>query len=222
MAEKYGTVPKKFTQDWWEYFWMYYKWHTIAVVFIVLLIAITVYQNITAPKYDLTLTYAGELVFSDEFSESLEKNLSPLCKDIDENGESSLMFSQLNISLDSGDPEYTMAMSTKLQLSLSEDETYIYILDKDIAEVYVGEDEQDCVFAPVDNWLKTDLKDDTAFFSAHGKNYGIPIELCSAFNEINSDISDKYLFIRYYPRKDQKKQLEGYKAAIDLANEMLK
>ena len=34
MAEKYGTVPKKFTSAWWEYFWDYYKWHTIATVFV--------------------------------------------------------------------------------------------------------------------------------------------------------------------------------------------
>ena len=222
MAEKYGTVPKKFTREWWEYFWMYYKWHTIAAFFILLLIAITIYQNITAPKYDLTLTYAGEQMFSDEFCLKVEETLSPLCKDVDGNGKGSLMFTNLNLSLDSSDPEYTLAMSTKLQLSLSEDEVYIYILDRDIAQVYAGEDADNCVFAPLDDWLKTDLDDDTALFSAHGKNYGISAAQCSIFDELNTDMSDKYLFIRYYPRKDQqKKQLKGYMAAIELANTMI-
>ena len=44
MAEKYGTIPKRFTPEWWEYFWMYYKVHTIAITLVILAVAITVYQ----------------------------------------------------------------------------------------------------------------------------------------------------------------------------------
>ena len=34
MAEKYGVKPKIFTKEWWPYFWKYYKWHTIAILFV--------------------------------------------------------------------------------------------------------------------------------------------------------------------------------------------
>ena len=32
MAEKYGTVPPKYTAKWWQYIWDYYKWHIIITV----------------------------------------------------------------------------------------------------------------------------------------------------------------------------------------------
>jgi len=221
MAEKYGTVPKRFTSDWWEYFWMYYKWHTIATVFVVLLIAITIYQNITAPKYDLTLTYAGPIAFAEKTSQKIEEGLSPLCKDVDENGETSVAFSPLHISMDLADAEYTMAMNTKLQLAFAEDETYLFILDKENAQRYQGEDADDCVFAPLSDWLSTEVSEN-AVFSAHGKGYGVAVSECKFFNDLGIDLKDHYIFMRYYPRKDQlKKQLAGYEAAVELANTII-
>ena len=55
MAEKYGTVPKKFTKEWWSWYWMYYKWHTIGVIFALFLVFLTFMESLTAEKYDLTL-----------------------------------------------------------------------------------------------------------------------------------------------------------------------
>lgn len=222
MAEKYGTVPPKFTRAWWEYFWMYYKWHTLATAFILLLIIITTYQNLTAPKYDITVTYAGKVIFSEEMSHKIEEELSPLCIDVDENGENSVAFSPLHISTDAADAEYAMAMNTKLQLSLAEDETYLFILDKENAMRYQGDDNSTCVFAPLDNWLTTKVSKE-ALFSAHGKDYGVDVSEIKVFNDLGIDLKDHYVFMRYYPRKDQlKKQLAGYEAAVELANTILK
>lgn len=221
MAEKYGVVPKKFTRDWWEYFWMYYKWHTIITALVIVVTASTIYSSVTAEKFDLTLTYAGKNVYSDEVSQKVEEGLSPLCEDIDENGEKSLFFSQLNISDEMTDPQYTMAMNTKLQLAFGEDETYIFILDKATAERYRGETADECVYAPLEDWLTADIAD-AATFSAHGRNYGVDLSDCKLFKDLGMDVSEHYLFIRYYPRKDQiKKQLDGYNAAIELANKIL-
>ena len=50
MAEKYGVVPKRFTREWWDYFWMYYKWHTIAIAFVIIAVTVTIVQKINAPK----------------------------------------------------------------------------------------------------------------------------------------------------------------------------
>ena len=66
MAEVYGEKPKKFTKKWWPYFWMYYKWHTISIVAIAVVIISTVMQCVTAEKYDLILTYLGRLHISQE------------------------------------------------------------------------------------------------------------------------------------------------------------
>ena len=92
MAEKYGTIPKKITKEWWEYFWTYYKWHIIIPFAIILMIVSTIYSQINAEKFDVILTYAGKMNYSQEMTEKLEKELSPLCSDVDGNGKKSLLF----------------------------------------------------------------------------------------------------------------------------------
>lgn len=221
MAEKYGTIPKKFTRAWWEYFWMYYKWHTISAVVVLLVIGFSVYSSITTEKYDLTLTYAGKLNYSEKDLQKIETALSPLCQDIDENGESSIYFSQLNINYDSPDYEYLMAMVSKLDMAFIEDETHLFILDEKSADRYKGEDSDEIAFAPLDDWLTADISG-MSTYSAHGKEYGVDASNLKIFKDLGIDMSDHYLFVRYYPRKSQiKKQLEGYNAAIELANKML-
>lgn len=222
MAEKYGTVPPKFTKSWWEYFWMYYKWHTIITVFLVIAIASTIYQNVTAPKYDITLMYAGKKVYSEETATSLSEKLSPMCEDVDKNEESSLLFSQLNIDLNTkSDGEYLMAMITKLQLSLAEDDVYLYIMDEETAKYCLGEDTENAIFAPLDDYLTSDT-DNLEKFTVNGIEFGIKLNDCEFFDQFGDSFNEQYLFLRYYPREDQKKrQLAGYEASIKLANEIL-
>ena len=150
-------------------------------------------------------------------------NLSKLCEDVDGNGEKNLFFSQIWIdnNPDQADIEYARVMATKLQLSFGEDEKYIYIMDKEAAELYVGEIEEECPYAPLETWIKN-IPEDAQLFSAHGKNYGICLSGNKFLEGYGIDLSDHYLLIRYYPRKDQlKKQLKGYEGAISLANKIL-
>ena len=78
MAEKYGTIPPKFTREWWKYFWDYYKVHTIVTVILVAAVALTVYSKATAPKYDLTLCYAGASVLNEQTEEAIRKEASKI------------------------------------------------------------------------------------------------------------------------------------------------
>lgn len=221
MAEKYGTIPKKFTKEWWEYFWMYYKWHTISIFFAVVIIGFSVYSSMTAKKYDLTLTYSGEAHYSEDVVQKLEHTLSPLCEDIDENGEPSILFSQLDIDFDSQDYQYLTTTLTKLDLAFGEDETYLFILNKKVAERYQGESADRVAFAPLADWLTADISDMNTY-SAHGEKYGVDISNLKIFKDLGIDMTDHYLFMRYYPRKDQvKEHLEGYNSAINLANKLL-
>lgn len=221
MAEKYGVVPKRFTREWWDYFWMYYKWHTIAIAFVIIAVTVTIVQKINAPKYDLTLTYAGTGYISEQSGNELQKALSPLCDDVDGNGKKQLSFLQINLSEDSKDAQYTMAMSMKLQLSLSEDETYIFIMDENQVKTYSGDNEQSGVFAPVKDWLTAEVSDDR-LYAANGSDYvAVKLDGNKYLEDAGIDTNGKYLVMRFYPRQDQQKQIKGYKAAVKLANKLL-
>lgn len=217
MAEKYGSVPKKFTRAWWEYFWMYYKWHTIVIIVAILLTLLTIHQIRSVPKYDLTLTYGGKHYFSDESLQKFEATLSPLVDDIDENGEKSLRFSQITLSADEIDTEYASLMEAKLHLAIAEDETYIFILDRETASRYAGLG----AFSPVDKWLDANISEENLFTDG-GTAYGVSLTECGVFKDFGIMVDDHFLFIRYYPREDQiEKQLAGYKEAIRLANTVI-
>ena len=219
MAEKYGVVPPKFTKAWWEHFWMYYKWHTIVICFIILAIGTTVYQKMTEPKYDITIVYAGESYISEESTAKLTDAFTPFCEDIDENGEKNIAFTVLNMADDNADPQYAMAMSMKLQLALSEDESYLFILDEDLINRFAGEAADECVFSPLSKWLEAPVPQDK-IYNLHDTGFAISIEGNKYFEDAGIDTNGKYLAMRFYPRKDQEKQIPGYEASVKLANEI--
>ena len=59
MAEKYGTIPEKFTKAWWAYYWEYYRWYVIVPLVIIIAIGATIYSKVTEEKFDTTLIYAA-------------------------------------------------------------------------------------------------------------------------------------------------------------------
>ncbi len=218
MAEKYGTIPPRFTKAWWEYFWTYYKGYVIAIALVLILAVVTVFQTINKPRYDITMLYAGSLMFPEDVTDTIIEKASPLCEDVDGNGEKSINFSQLNMNSD--DLEYSSAMSQKLYLTLAAEDVYLYILDSDTVAPYLEDTPDESVFITLDEWYEKDLPED-AVFSHNGSKYGIKITECEIFKEIqekyNADFSNTYLFMRYYPRDDQKEQVDGYNAAKKLA-----
>ena len=221
MAEKYGTVPKTFTKDWWNWYWMYYKGITIGVIFALILVVTTVYSSLTAEKFDVTLTYAGRLYYTDAFREKMEEVLSPLCEDLDGNGEKNLYFSHIDINPDSKDVEYIQANSLKLNMAIGEEASYIFFLDKTVADIYKGENSDDIAYAPLEDWVDGDISGFETY-DAHGKAYGIDISNLKFFKDAELDTTGLYMFVRYYPRKDQlKDHLKGYESSIRLANKIL-
>ena len=68
MAEVYGVKPKKFTKEWWPYYWMYYKWHTIIIGFFSITTIISAVQCAMKEHYDLNVVYAGSGYYESERS----------------------------------------------------------------------------------------------------------------------------------------------------------
>ena len=57
--ERYGTIPKRFTKEWWDYFWYYYKWRVIFILVAVIFLAITCTQCAMRIDYDMKISYVG-------------------------------------------------------------------------------------------------------------------------------------------------------------------
>ena len=220
MAEKYGTIPKRFTKKWWGYFWDYYKFHTIVITLIIIAVTYTVYTKVTEPKYDLTINYVGNDVIVQENLEKIEEEISAITTDVNKNGQSLADVRDLIFPVENTADSYANAMHTKVQLSIAADEIYLYITDKSHLTVYATDTIENCPFAPVSQWLEGDLK--LSRYSVGGEDVAVSLAGNKFFESLGINTDEKYLCMRYYPRENQKKQLEGYKASVELANKILK
>ncbi len=81
MAEKYGEIPPRFTKQWWDYVWYYYKWHIIITVIAVIIAAVTMVQCATRTKYDMNVIYAGHKSYSEEEITRLQEVVSEYITD---------------------------------------------------------------------------------------------------------------------------------------------
>lgn len=221
MAEKYGVIPKRFSKEWWKYFWGYYKFHVIVVTFIVIALLTTLIGKLTAPKYDLTLTYAGYTEFMDSYIESSQKRLSFECPDTNKNGESLLKLNVFSFPKDDSiDPEYTMAMLTKFTLTIGEDEAFIYVIEKDFLDNYMLSETNHSSFAKVSDWCNMPVAPDKTL-EYGGSEVAVSLDGNDILRKAGVPTDETYLLVRYAPRKDQKEQENGYKSAVEFANTIL-
>lgn len=201
---------------------MYHKGITIGVAMALVLLTITIIDYITQEKYDITFVHAGSLAYPDTYVEKAEKLLSPLCEDVDGNGQKNLYFSRLTIDKNSTDAEFLQANILKLDMAIGEDNSYLFVLEKSIAEGYIGEGKDTCCFVPIEDWATEDISG-LKTYDAHGESYGIAVSDLELFKELGLDQENYYLFVRYYPRESRvKEQKKGYEASLKLANEILK
>ena len=167
MAEKYGEVPPKFTKKWWEYFWDYYKWHVIITVVAVLIASVTIVQCATRPKYDMNVVYAGHMNYSEEEINKLKEIISERISDIDGNGENSALLSTLVFADNAGSEEYDYAIQTKLDLTFTDDCSFIYLMDKANVDAQMQKEVVDQIYDCTDSFI--DSSSDKVVKAADGK-----------------------------------------------------
>lgn len=173
MAEVYGVKPKRFTKEWWPYFWMYYKAQTIGIAIALLMIVVTVYQCATKEKYDVNVNYLGSAMFDMDMVAGLENALEPFIEDVDGNGKNRVFFQQLNLG---GDAEVNYAMQMKHDLELSNETSYLYIYDEEEAKLMLERENSDDLYLEVSEWATQDIPEERLLRSESGKALAVLID----------------------------------------------
>lgn len=221
MAEKYGVVPKKFTKEWWPYFWMYYKWHTIVAAFVLICVGVTIQQCATSPKYDLTATYVGTSGFSEETQNSVSEYIAQYTADIDGNGKSLPFFQQLVITENNQDAQYNYAMSTKLMLEFQNDCSYLFLMDSTYAENMLKPGSSyDGSFVPVSEWASGGVETDR-LYPAEGTAFAVNLKDTNFAKSLNLGDRDIYIAVRC-ESKDDEKNKQAFDNSKEIANELIK
>lgn len=200
--EKYGTIPPKFTKQWWSYFWDYYKIHTISICAAAVLIGTTVYQCATQTKYDLSVSYIGTQDITEEQEAKLSEIIKPEIDEITGNKEIDIDYMTYPINPNNTDKsasEYEYAMQMKYTAELQAGTTDLYIMSRDNAEA--NKTYADC-FTDISEL--TDNADDVLTDDS-GRAYAVSLKNSRALKEAGIDSSDMYLSLRLLFEMNEKK-----------------
>lgn len=221
MAEVYGEKPKKFTREWWPYFWMYYRWHTIIVVVAIIGIAIGVYQKATEVKYDLDIVYRSQSLYIGENGEKeLIDTLVPFMEDANDDGEVHLFFNQINLSSDPQQEFANVDIRMKHDVEFVNPTYFLYIYDSaeiDMVEVSyrLGD-----MFMPADMWADS-IEGKDVRSSEDGTVYGVSLKDSKIMADCGIDGDNMYVFVRSDAIGKENNHI-AKENAMKLANELIK
>ena len=219
MAEKYGTIPPKFTHAWFDYVWTYYKWHIIIPLAVILFTLVTMYQCTHRPQYDAELIYAGHVVFSDTQIDEIPAGLAQYVDDVNGDGEKTVFFQQINFSDEPGMEEMDYNMQMKLDLQFQRGETFLFIYDKSETDIMIARESAELIYLPVTEWADT-MPDEDMLYTKDGIPYAVSLADNKKIKDIGINTDDIYLTLRInYSDSDDIAQ--KYENAKKLANALI-
>ena len=124
-------------------FWFYRKWVVIAIIFVILTIALTIYEITNVPAYDaLVAVYTGDAV-TEETAAKLQAELQEFSNDVNEDGQVSVSITPMSGSRDDGSEE-AVAVETRLMSELNSGSNDLYIVDREYYDFLMDNDYGEC------------------------------------------------------------------------------
>lgn len=222
MAEVYGEKPKKFTREWWPYFWMYYRWHTIIAVVAIIGAIMGIYQKMTEIKYDLDIVYRSQSLYIGENGEAeLIDALLPFMTDANDDGEVHLYLNQINLSSDPAQEFTNVDIRMKHDVEFTNPTFFLYIYDSkeiDMIEVSYSLAE---MFMPAELWAENLPEDINVRLGNDNVAYGVSLKDSKIMAECGIDSDDLYVFVRSDAIGKDNNEIAKTNA-MKLANELIK
>ncbi len=219
MSEVYGEKPKILSREWWPYFWMYYKWHTIIVFAAVIILGGTIYQRATDTKYDLEVMYLTDRkTIESQKEQELAREIEELCQDSTGDGEVKVYVTQIILAGTTGQVGYDANLITKHDLEMGAETMYLCIYDTPNFERVKNRTGFSEAYLPIDKWYKGNSED---LLSDNGIAYGVSLKDSPILNECN--ISDKglYVFVKNDTIDAHNNDI-ARQNAIEVANKLIK
>ncbi len=217
MAEKYGEVPKRFTREWWEYFWDYYRIHTIVTLVILVAVIYTVNHYVTAPEYEFNIAYFAESNIPQGEEELFRQKLSQFVTDSDGDGKDGVAIIQNSFVSGVLDIQMEQTMITRMQLEMTDEDTIVYILSEDKLKYMMDAPEMEGAFLPVSQWLDTEVDDDKLYMS-NGNACAIRINGSKMLDNYRINSDNLYIGVRSYNKELSDKMKEKIADAKRIAN----
>ena len=221
MAEKYGEVPKIFTKEWFEYFWDYYKIHTMVVLAVFVAVVYTVHHYVTAPEYEFNISYSAEADIPYEEEELFRNKLCEFVTDSDGDGKDGVSIIQNSFVPGMEDVQVEQAMIIRMQLEMTNEDTIVYILSEDKLKYMVDSPEMEGVFIPVSEWLDSEV-DENKIYVSNNNACLIRLNGSKMLEQYKIKSDNLYIGIRSYSEEVSDEMKEKIADAKRIANAIVK
>ena len=216
--EKYGTIPPKFTKDWWAHYWTYYKLHFFFGLFIAFAVGILIHSCVTQIHYDLQVQYAAYSAQppADTLA-NFDDLIFSLCEDVTGNGKVETNTSVTVTPLADSSPDavqYEYAVLTKFMAQIQASENQIYIVDKAFAEKLIA---YECML-PVSEWAD-EVSDDLVL-----QNSLISLSQNSKLSKLGFDTENLYMGVLNLQQSqmDDDEYVAKFENAKNIAHQLIK
>lgn len=128
---------KKDFQSKWENYWYYYKYHTLAAVFVLIMIGIFINDKLQQVDYDYRISAVTDYNLAEEQLDRLEEAFAGLADDRNGDGEVHVLVSNYTITKDGNEnPQVEMANQTKFMADLETGDSLIFIYSDNVYDIY--------------------------------------------------------------------------------------
>ena len=121
---------KRFSKEWWQNLWFYYKWHMLIGAIVVIAIVTTVVGLNSRVEPDIHVMFAGDFALTAEDQRILTERIQNSITDINGDGQVVARLHIISLSLDKDKhDESTAANNQQLQMQFVTGSQHIYIFD---------------------------------------------------------------------------------------------
>ena len=167
----------------------------------------------------MNVVYAGHMNYSEEEINKLKEIISERISDIDGNGENSVLLSTLVFADNAGSEEYDYAIQTKLDLTFTDDCSFIYLMDKANVDAQMQKEVVDQIYDCTDSFI--DSSSDKVVKAADGKGYAVNLKDRRLLKDNGIYCGDLYILIRRN-YKDDEKNTQAHDDSIAVAEALVK
>lgn len=131
---------KQALQDKWENFWYYHKYHVIAAIFVIFMIAVFINDKLAQVDYDYRISAVTDFNLTEEQISELENTFKSIADDRNQDGEVNVQISNYTITKEGNvNPQAEIANQTKFMADLETGDSMIFIYTDNVYEMYKDE-----------------------------------------------------------------------------------
>lgn len=120
----------------WKNFWFYYKWHTYASIFIIIVLAVSIRSCVTRINPDISVMFLSSVPLAEQDSKLIENEFAKYVEDYTKNGKNEVSVNNIYFSQNAVDAQINMAMRQKFIAELAAGDTVLFITDKASVEEF--------------------------------------------------------------------------------------